>query len=86
MIRDLNERAQYIDLKQKQLVAMINKIRTNAKTGTGSTSISIGLGENKTIYAGKLEQFTKDGFSVETTEKKGKKKKADDKPKEKPKS
>lgn len=65
---------------------MINKIRTNAKTGTGSTSISIGLGENKLIYAGKLEQFTKDGFSVETTEKKGKKKKADDKPKEKPKS
>ena len=86
MIRDLNERAQYIDLKQKQLVAQINKIRSNAKTGTGSTSISLGEpGKKKEIYAGKLEQFTRDGYSQETTEKKGKKKQ-EQKPKEKPKS
>lgn len=37
------------------------------------------------VFAGKLEQFTKDGFSYEAmNEKKGKKKK-EEKPKEKPK-
>lgn len=86
MIKDLNERQQTIDLRQKQLIQKINQIRANAKTGTGSLSISMGEpGKRMDVFAGKLEQFTKDGFSYEAmNEKKGKKKK-EEKPKEKPK-
>ena len=36
MIRELRERAQHIELRQKQLLQSINQVRMNAFTGRGS--------------------------------------------------
>ena len=41
----------------------------NAKTGTGSLSISQGEASKRPeVYAGKLELYTKEGFTEETNE------------------
>ena len=75
MIKDLNERQQTIDLRQKQLIQKINTIRSNAKTGTGSVNIADKLKDRPDVFTGKLKTFTDEGFSHEALEqKKGKKK------------
>lgn len=58
MIADINERCNYISMSNKKLLASINKIQKNAKTGIGSDSILTWKNyDTLQIHAGKLEEL-----------------------------
>jgi hypothetical protein len=58
MIKELTERAQYIELCQKQLIQSINRIKSNAKYGIGSDALLSEKHEKK-ILAGTLDDLSK---------------------------
>lgn len=64
MIRELRERAQHLELKQKQLVAAVSQVRSNAQTGQGSEVLCRGKGDGddkyQDIWSGRLATLSRD--------------------------
>ena len=57
MIRELRERAQHIELRQKQLLQSMNQIRMNAYTGCGSECLRDHQDQRPAIFSGALHKL-----------------------------